>query len=160
MNDFDNQLAVCTCGKVALSAHGRPIVSAACPCISCQEAGRQFRRMFPNGALLDAEGGTAVVLFRKDRVGCLRGKEQLEDHRLQPTSQTRRVVAACCGTPMFLDFERGFWLSVYRPRFGDRAPPVTMKANSARFILTLLVSWVGMGFRSPKVNWGSGQASH
>lgn len=154
MDDQSNQLAECCCGKVALSTRGRPIVSAACYCTSCQEAGRQFQSMFPNGSLLDVEGGTAVVLYRKDRVACLRGNEHLEDHRLQASSKTRRVVATCCGTPMFLDFEPGHWLSVYRQRFSDGAPDVTMEAHSGRFLLTLLASWIGMGFRLPKITWG------
>jgi hypothetical protein len=103
--------------------------------------------------LLDVDGGTAVVLYRKDRVTCLRGEGHLEEHRLQPASKTRRLVAACCGTPMFLDFEPGYWLSIYRARMGGGAPSVNVKAHSGRFLLKLLTSWIAMGFRSPKMTW-------
>ena len=35
-------------------------------------------------------------------------------HLLRDESSTRRVVASCCASPMFLDFKKGHWLSVYR----------------------------------------------
>ena len=33
------------------------------------------------------------------------------------------MIALCCGTPMFGDFTRGFWISIYCGRFTDAAPP-------------------------------------
>jgi hypothetical protein len=152
MNEQGGHVAECCCGKVALLARGRAIAAAVCYCASC----RQFRANPPNGSILDADGGTAVVLYRKDRVRCLKGEEYLDEHRLQALSKTRRVVATCCGTPMFLDFEPGYWMSVYRSRFGDSAPSITMKARSGRFMLKLLASWIAMGFQSPKFTWSRG----
>lgn len=40
-------------------------------------------------------------------------QELLAEHRLTDDSKTRRVVATCCNTPMFLDFTHGHWLSIY-----------------------------------------------
>ena len=153
MKDESSQLAECSCGKVALSAHGQPLGGVVCYCASCQEAGRRFSANSPNGSVLDADGGTPAALYRKDRVTCLRGGEYLEEHRLQPASKTKRLVASCCGSPMFGDFEPGFWMSIYRARLGDRAPPVTLKAHTGRFMLRLLTAWVAMGFKSPKFKW-------
>ena len=45
------------------------------------------------------------------------GAEYLEEWRLKPNSPTRRVVATCCNSAMFLDFTKGHWLSMYRNRF-------------------------------------------
>src|SRR5712671_5622189 len=54
---------------------------------------------------------------RKDRVHCVTGQEYLEEHRLKPDSPTRRVIATCCNSGMFLDFTKGHWLTMYRNRF-------------------------------------------
>jgi hypothetical protein len=64
------------------------------------------------------------VLYCKDRFSCVEGNQLLQGLRIQPDSPTKRVVASCCNSAMFLDFERGHWVSVYRARFaGDMAPP-------------------------------------
>ena len=76
--------ASCQCGQVAFETIGKPIVSASCYCQSCQEAGRQFGRLPAAPAVLDADGGTAFVLFRKDRVRCTKGSGKLQEHRLKP----------------------------------------------------------------------------
>ena len=118
---------------------------------------------------MDADGGTPIVLYRKDRVACKAGKEHLEEHRLKPDSPTRRVIATCCNSPMFLDFTKGHWLSIYRNRFPDGAPPIAMRIMTkdrradvvlrddvpnhdgypGGFMLKLLFAWIAMGFRRP-----------
>lgn len=162
--------ASCNCGQVVLEAEGKPILGASCHCSDCHEAGRRFHAMAGSPEVLDATGGTPLILFRKDRVHCLNGETLLEAHKLKAESPTYRAVATCCNTPMFLNFTKGFWLSIYRDRFGEDAPPVTMRVMTAqrvegvvlpddlpnharapvRFVLTLLATWVGMGFRTPK----------
>ena len=52
------------------------------------------------------------------------GQEYLEEHRLKPDFPTRRVIATCCNSGMFLDFTKGHWLTMYRNRFPAGAPPV------------------------------------
>ena len=162
-------LAVCGCGRVALEAVGAPIVSAACYCTSCQVAGRQFEETPGAPRVLDPDGGTGYVLYRKDRVVCLRGAEHLEEHRLKPRSSTRRVLAACCSTPIFLDFTNGHWLTLYRDRLPVGAAPLEMRVmtenrppevelpgdvpnyprHSGGFMWRLLAAWAAMGFRRP-----------
>src|SRR5947209_2337952 len=104
----------CACGQVEYEAIGDPIASVVCYCNSCQKAGAVFEQLPEAPPVLEPDGGTAAVLFRKDRINCIRGREQLKEHRLTPDSPTRRYVAACCNSAMFLDFTRAHWLSMYR----------------------------------------------
>lgn len=162
--------AACRCGAVVFEAAGPPIVTAACYCTSCQEAGRRFEQLAQAPPVLDAQGGTGFVLHRKDRVRCVKGGERLEEHRLKPDSSTRRVIATCCHSPMFLEFSKGHWLSLYRDRLSEGAPPLEMrvmtgdrrvgvelpgdipnyKTHSGRFMWKLLGAWLAMGLRVPK----------
>ena len=77
---------------------GAPIVHTACYCASCQEAGRRIEQLPDAPPVLDADGGTDCVLYRKDRVRCVQGGERLEVHRLKPESPTRRMVAVGCNS--------------------------------------------------------------
>ena len=117
----------CACGGVECEAVGAPIASAVCYCASCQEAGRELEQLSAAPPLLEADGGTAAVLFRKDRVRFIRGQGQLRAYRLKPGSPTRRLVASCCNTAMCLDFTKGHWLSMYRRRFEAGAPDIEMR---------------------------------
>ena len=76
--------ATCQCGKVEFEASGAPILTGICYCTSCQQAGRQFEQLPAAPALLDPDGGTSMVLYRKDRVQCVTGQEYLREHRLKP----------------------------------------------------------------------------
>ena len=82
------------------------------------------------------------------------------------------MYARCCSTPMFVDFTKGHWLSVYRGRLPDDMPPATMRVmtaerpagvtlpddmanypgRSGKFMLKLLRAWMAMGFRRPAVD--------
>ena len=166
--------ALCQCGKVKLEAVGRPILTSTCYCTSCQEAGRRFEQLASAPPVLNPDGGTDFVLYRKDRVQCVTGRENLEEHRLKPDSPTRRVVATCCNSVMFLDFTRGHWLTVYRNRFPTEASPLEMRVmtherragveladdlpnysgHSGKFMLKLIAAWIAMGFRRPEITLG------
>ena len=163
--------ASCRCGAVAFEVAGVPIVRAACYCASCQEAGRQIEQMPGAPPVLDADGGTDFVLYRKDRVRCVRGGERMETRELKPKSPTRRMVATCCNSAMFLDFTKGHWLTLYRDRLPEPLPPLEMRVmtadrregvvlpqdvpnyatHSGKFMWKLLAAWAAMGFRAPKV---------
>ena len=118
-----NLSATCQCGKVKFEAVGAPILTGTCYCSSCQQAGQQFEQLLAAPAVLDPDGGTDLVLYRKDRVQCVAGQEYLREYRLKPDSPTRRVLATCCNSPMFLDVTVGHWLTMYRNRFPAGAPP-------------------------------------
>jgi hypothetical protein len=131
---------------------GRPIAVATCHCESCKTAARQFADEGAVG-MIGAEGGVDYVLFRKDRVRLLRGAEHLSDRRLTDDSATRRVVATCCHSPMFLDFAPGHWLSLYRANLADQTPAPDDRAYTPRFFLKLIRAWAAMGFRRPKLTF-------
>jgi hypothetical protein len=92
--------ATCHCGKVNFEAVGTPILTGACYCRSCQEAGRRFEQLASAPPVLDSDGGTGLILYRKDRVQCTTGQQYLEEHRLKPDSPTRRVIAKCCNSAL------------------------------------------------------------
>lgn len=167
----------CQCGEVALETRGRPIVACACYCTSCRTAGERLRSRAGAPAILEPDGGTEFVLFRKDRVRFLGGTERLREYRLTSTAKTRRVIAACCNTPMFLEFQNGHWLSLYRKRMPvetqpplelrtmtrDRLPGVEFQGalpsyatQSVGFMFRLLAAWVAMKFRSPSIDFVNG----
>jgi hypothetical protein len=122
----------CACGRVRCEAVGEPIVSAVCYCADCQEGGRRIEALPHAPPLRDADGGTPYLTYRDDRFHCLSGDELLADHRLRPGSLTRRVVASCCHTGMFLKFDPGFWVSTYRLRYEGDLPPIEMRTKTAR----------------------------
>ncbi len=166
--------ATCQCGKVKFETVGAPILTGTCYCSSCQQAGRQFEQLPAAPPLLDPDSGTGMVLYRKDRVRCVTGQQYLGEHRLKPESATRRVVATCCNSAMFLDFTKGHWLSIFRNRFAIDAPPLEMRVmtaerragvvladdlpnypgHSGKFMLKLIGAWIAMGFRRPEISWG------
>jgi len=60
--------ASCSCGSVELEAVGAPIASVVCYCDDCQEGSRQIEALPNARPVQDPDGGTAYVLYRKDRV--------------------------------------------------------------------------------------------
>ncbi|HEY4123117.1 MAG TPA: hypothetical protein VGM36_00800 [Rhizomicrobium sp.] len=159
----------CKCGKVVFGALRSPVLTASCYCSSCQKAGHEFENLSSAPNVQNADGGTPIVLYRKDRVQYKAGKEFLAEHRLKPDSPTRRVIATCCNSPMFLDFTKGHWLSIYRQRLPHGAPPIEMRIMTkdrradvmlqkdvpnydgypGRFMLKLILAWIAMGFSRP-----------
>src|SRR5579863_8965386 len=121
-------IATCSCGRVELTAVGKPIVSAVCYCDDCQKGGAEIEALPGAGAVRDPDGGTAYVLFRKDRIACSKGAELLRGYKLRETSATNRVVATCCNSAMSVTFDRGpHWVSAYRARFRGDLPPLRFR---------------------------------
>jgi hypothetical protein len=111
-----------------MEATGAPIVSTVCYCMDCQRGSRQIEDLPNAGSVLDADGGTAYILFRKDRIKCTKGAERLQGYKLEQTSITNRVVASCCNSAMFVNFDKGpHWISAYRSRFSGTLPPLQMR---------------------------------
>ncbi len=162
----------CTCGHVPLEVEGAPIVSSACCCNSCREAGARLQTLPEAPKVLDTSGATRFVLYRKDRIRFLKGTDLLKEFRLTPEAKTRRIVATCCNTPVFLEFKGGHWLSLYGGLWPEgMLPPLEMrtmtadlpdasvlpddvpnaKSQALPFFVKLMGAWIAMGFRSPKV---------
>ena len=168
----------CRCGHTALALKGKHIMSVECLCRDCQQAGALLQTLDSAPPLLDDNGATRFVVYRKDRVRCQAGQDTLKEHRLSPTAKTRRVVACCCNTPMFLEFMNGHWLSLYgglwpaqtlpaleiRTMTRDKPAGVSLPddvpnpaTHTPRFFFKLIAAWAAMGFRSPAVDYISGE---
>jgi hypothetical protein len=77
---------------------------------------------------MDPDGGTAYVVYRKDRIECSSGKEHLQSLKIRPDSVTNRVVATCCNSAMYLGFDDSkHWVDVYRSRVQGVVPPLQMR---------------------------------
>src|SRR3712207_3581337 len=105
----DSTTVRCVCGSVEIEAVGDPILSAVCYCESCQEGSRQIASLPGGRPVCGPDGGTAFVLYRKDRVTCTKGSDLLRNLKIRVESPTSRVVATCCDSPLYLDFEKGHW---------------------------------------------------
>jgi hypothetical protein len=124
--------ARCSCGSVELETIGAPIVCAACYCDDCQEGARQIEALPHASPVKGSDGGTEYVVFRKDRVRCSKGAELLKRYKIRENSATNRVVATCCNSAMFANFDDGkHWVDVYRARFQKDVPPVQMRICAA-----------------------------
>ena len=173
----DAKRLTCGCRQVALEIQGEPIVSAECLCSDCQNAGEILQSLPDAPSVLDEKGATRFVLYRKDRVRCAKGEELLREHRLSADSKTRRVVAICCNTPMFLEFTSGHWVSLYgglwpetslpaleiRTMTRDRPAGVKLpedvpnpKTHTVSFYAKLFGAWAAMRFRAPKIEYVRG----
>ena len=128
MNANMRLAASCLCGGVEIEATGAPIVSSVCYCTDCQLGSCQIEDLPSAGSVRDADGGTAYILFRKDRIKCSRGAELLKAYKLKDVSPTNRVVATCCNSAVFMNFDKGpHWISAYRARFRGALPPLQMR---------------------------------
>lgn len=122
------RIATCSCGSVELAAFGAPIVSAVCYCDDCQQGSREIEALPNAGPVRDPDGGTAYILYRKDRIECAKGKALLKNYKIKESSVTNRVVATCCNSAVFMNFDKGpFWVSAYRARFRGDVPPLQMR---------------------------------
>jgi hypothetical protein len=120
--------ARCRCGAVELAASGRPIVASVCYCDACQAAAAQIAALPESPNVAEPDGGTEYLLFRKDRFACSKGREHLQAFRLNASSATRRMVASCCNSAMYMAFDdKRHWVSAYRVRFEGDAPPLEMR---------------------------------
>jgi hypothetical protein len=116
--------ASCACGSVLLETLGEPITAVVCYCDDCQAAGRAIEAL---GAqpVLDPDGGTSMVVYRKDRLRRAKGGELLKPFKLRPNSPTSRYVAGCCNCAMYLGFDDAkHWVDVFRGRIQGSPPPV------------------------------------
>jgi hypothetical protein len=165
--------ASCRCGQVGFAIRGAPIMHVACYCTSCRTAGHGFEHALGAPPIVADDGGTDLVLYRKDRVTLTVGVDRLSHHRLKPGSPTRRGVAICCNTPMLAEFTPGHWLSFYRSALPKDLVPLEMRVmiedkvadvplpqgvpayatRPGRFMGKLIAAWAAMGFRRPQVAW-------
>lgn len=163
----------CTCGQFHVELVGAPFIATECHCNSCREASQRLAGLPSAFPPADGNGGTPYILYRKDRVRFPDGTDQLLAHRLDPSAPTRRVVTACCNSPIFLEFQSGHWLSLYAHLWPEATRPAidirTMTADlpatttldnalpagkwtTAGFYAKLLAAWIAMGFKVPRID--------
>ena len=116
----------CGCGAVECAVTGAPILGAVCYCDDCQAGAKQIEALPGAVPVHGADGGTPYLLYRKDRVTCVKGAEHLTGYRLKEGSPSARMVAGCCNTALYFDFSKGHWFSVYRDRLPE-APGPTLR---------------------------------
>jgi hypothetical protein len=119
--------ASCSCGAVEIEAMGTPIVVAICFCDDCQAAARRIEAMPGAAPFRQNDGGTPLVVYRKDRVRWTRGEKLLTKFKLRDGSPTNRRLATCCNSVMLLDFDdTKFWADIYGARIQGTAPKPEM----------------------------------
>src|SRR3974390_1858249 len=99
--------AVCTCGRVVVKLKGAAMTSLVCYCNDCQAGARQIEALPGAPPVQAPDGGTAYIVYRKDRVQTIKGANLLKALKLKPASATNRVIASCCNAPMLLNFDDG-----------------------------------------------------
>ena len=162
----------CACGRTRLEVLGAPILVSECLCNSCRAAADRLATLPGARNILTSYGATPCAEYRKDRVQILSGAEHLSEFRLSADAGSRRVVATCCNTPVFLELKGAHWLSIYLHLWPDEARPKgemrtmagdlpdtsnlpddipNLKSHTVFFYVKLLGAWVAMGFRNPKI---------
>jgi hypothetical protein len=153
---------------VELELAGPPITTLVCYCDDCQEGSRRIDALPSARTVRDADGGTAYVVYRKDRVRYVKGAQLVQRHKLRESSPTNRVVATCCSSAMVLGFDDAkHWVDVYRARLQGDVPPLEMRVCTryrpkgaeltpdvpsyegypVRFLAKLLTARIGMALR-------------
>lgn len=120
--------ARCRCGKVELAADGPHIAHISCYCDDCQAAAARIDGLRGGASGQEADGGTPNVLFRKDRVRCVRGVELLQAHRTREGTFTDRLVASCCNTAL-TQIHHNWWphRGIKAHRIMGDVPPLEMR---------------------------------
>jgi len=162
----------CACGQTRLELQGDPILVSECLCNSCRTAAGRLAALPRAKNILTSYGATACAEYRKDRVRFLSGTAHLKEFRLSADAGSRRIVATCCNTPIFLELNGAHWLSVYLHLWPGDTRPVAevrtmagdlpdasnlpddipnLRTHTVSFYMKLLGAWIGMGFRNPKI---------
>ena len=162
----------CACGHTRLRVRGAPILVSECLCDSCRAAAARLAKLPGGSDILTAYGATPSAEYRKDRVEIVAGSESLREFRLKPGAGSRRIVATCCNTPVFLEMKGAHWLSLYTHLWPEDARPKpelrtmtgdlpeasalpadipNLRTHTMSFYAKLLGAWIAMGFRNPKI---------
>jgi len=123
-------ISTCQCGQVRCQAVGGPILSGVCYCDDCQAGAKMLEALDGAAKVREEDSGTHYLTYRDDRFSCVKGAELLRGYQNAPDTPTRRMVASCCNSAMFLKFAKGHWTSAYASRFAGDVPPVEMRTQT------------------------------
>ena len=118
--------------STCLELQGEPILVSECLCDSCRAAADRLATLPGARNILTSNGVTPSAEYRKDRVRVLSGAEHLSVFRLSADAGSRRVVATCCNTPIFLEMKGAHWLSIYLHLWPHDARPKGYATNNGR----------------------------
>ncbi len=151
----DILFATCQCGKVICQGVGHPILSGVCYCDDCQAGATMLETLDRAAKVSEEDGGTHYLTYRDDRFSCVKGADLLQAYQHSPDAPTRRMVASCCNTAMFLKFSKGHWTSAYARRFTGNIPPVEMRTQTQFRTSTLSLPDDAPVYRTfgPKLFW-------
>ena len=115
--------ARCACGTVEITLDTPPIAALSCCCDDCQAAAQHLEALPGAPGFREPCGGTPAVLFAKSALKITKGQDRLSAHRLRNGARTKRMVATCCNTFLYVGFDRGpFWVDVVSARIDGDAP--------------------------------------
>ncbi len=83
--------------------------------------------------VLDADGGADYLTYRDNRYRCVQGVELLVGYALKPKLVTKRYVAGCCNSAMYLKYKRGHWSSTFRGAYDGADLPRLRYARTFGF---------------------------
>jgi hypothetical protein len=127
-----NLSAQCVCGSVEINTVGNPVLSAACHCPDCYEGSRRLEALSKSPPILDSFGGTAHLLFRKDRISYAKGKELLKSIKVDEDSPSR-TYSSCCNSYLLLDVGPKMHVTpIFRGRFKGDVPNIEFRMNLKR----------------------------
>ena len=102
----------CSCGLTRLEVSGEPFLVTECLCDSCRAAAARLATLPDASNILTSFGATSCAEYRKDRIRITSGHDTLKEFRLKPDAPTRRVIATCCNTAIFMETNGAHWLSL------------------------------------------------
>ena len=116
--------AHCACGAVQITLDAAPIAALSCCCDDCQAAAAELEALDGAPAFREPCGGTPAMLFHKTALKITRGRDKLTPYRLREDARTKRMVATCCNSFLYVAFDRGpFWIDVLSARIDNPPPP-------------------------------------
>lgn len=123
------RISSCECGQVQFETTNEPILVGVCYCDDCQ-AGSKMIEALPNAPhVLDEDDGSSYLTYRDDHFKCISGEELLLSYEVKEKSKTKRYVASCCNSAMYLKFSPGHWVSTYRNRYKGNLPQIEMRTQ-------------------------------
>lgn len=130
--------ASCACGAVEVAFDCEPFIVISCGCDDCQAAAHALEALPGAPEITEPVGATPLAAFPRASMRVVQGANMIEPYRLNDSTPTKRMVATCCNSALYIDFDRGpFWVSVYRDRL-TTPPPMPRWRVQTKYLATEL----------------------
>jgi len=127
---MEKRTASCECGKVTFETLGEPILAGVCYCDDCQAGCKMLEELPDAPPAMDEDGGSNYLTFRDDRVTITSGEKLIKSYKLKEKAPTKRYVASCCNSALYVKFSMGHWKSTFRNRYISETPPVEIRSQT------------------------------